>query len=598
LRREKAPGRERALEEEALEAEAELLWLTAEIRSDRPSPSDEVANAVWYLENRLMEAGGRVLAALEQACGELWGDDLGHSAPLRFGSWVGGDRDGNPHVTPEVTLVAARRAAEATIRSHLGAVRRLIEALSLSTRVAPAPTALTESLERDRTELPGVWAVYGERNADEPLRLKLSFVAARLEAKLARHGGAEALGAYPDAQALERDLVLIREALAGAGATQAPRTHLDPLLTRVRAQGFWGYRLDVRQDARVQAEAVADLAGVLGLPAPDREALHRELLGRRPLWSDTLTVQEATRDLLSVFRAMKRVQEEVAPEAASTYILSMAGSPEDLLRALLLARESGMVDLASDPPRSSLDVVPLFETGEDLRRAPEVMTALFADPVYRRQLQARDMRQEVMIGYSDSAKDVGFLPAAWALYRAQEELARVCRTAGVTLTLFHGRGGTVGRGGGSPVYRALQALPRGTLEGRIKITEQGEVISQKYGLLPVAERTLELTLAGTLLATCAPGPGPGPEESQRFRRAMDRLAELALPVYRDRVHGNEDLFRLFLEVTPVRELGKAHFGSRPAYRRQGEESMATLRAIPWVFGWTQIRLNTPSWLGA
>ena len=295
---------------------------------------------------------------------------------------------------------------------------------------------------------------------------------------------------------------------------------------------------------------------------------------------------------------MRTVQEETGEATANTYIISMARSAEDLLRVLLLAREAGLVDLAGDPPQSRLDIVPLFETLADLEHAPTIMRDLLADPVWRRQLAARGGRQEVMIGYSDSAKDAGLLPSAWALYRAQEELARLFDEAGICLTLFHGRGGTVSRGGGSPVSRALAALPPRTVGGHIKITEQGEVISQKYGLLPIAERSLEVMLIGTLMHAFEDWrDGLAEGDESRFRAVMDRLSDLALPAYRALVHEDDAVFHFFQQATPVRELAHVHFGSRPVYREKGRESMESIRAIPWTFGWTQVRLMLPAWLG-
>jgi phosphoenolpyruvate carboxylase len=264
-----------------------------------------------------------------------------------------------------------------------------------------------------------------------------------------------------------------------------------------------------------------------------------------------------------------------------------------------LGREVGLVDLAGDRPESSIDVVPLFETLDDLEYAPKVMRSLLEDPVYKRQLAARGNRQEVMIGYSDSGKDAGILAASWALYVGQEELARLFHEAGVELLLFHGRGGSVGRGGGSPVYRALAALPPGTVDGRIKITEQGEIISQQFGLLPVAERTLEVTLAGVLLQEFSTWPREvSGDEMGSFRDTMRELSDASLGVYRDLVHEHEALFTLFRTATPIDELAEARFGSRPAYRPGSGTGIGGIRAIPWGFGWTQIRLMLTGWLGA
>jgi phosphoenolpyruvate carboxylase len=296
---------------------------------------------------------------------------------------------------------------------------------------------------------------------------------------------------------------------------------------------------------------------------------------------------------------VRAVQDEAGAAAASTYIVSMTTSPEDLLRVLLLAREAGLVDLSSETPVSRLDVVPLFETQGDLARAPAIVKSLFEDQVYSRQLTARGRHQEVMLGYSDSAKDVGVLAASWELYRAQEALANVAKEHEVELTLFHGRGGTVGRGGGSPVFRALTALPPATIGKHIKITEQGEIIAQKFGLPAIAERSFEVMVAGTLLARLDDfRKNLEPSAEGRFREAMERLSETSRRTYRSLVHEDPRLFELFLDATPVRELTHVHFGSRPAYRERGAGTIAGIRAIPWNFGWTQIRLMTSAWLGA
>jgi phosphoenolpyruvate carboxylase len=277
----------------------------------------------------------------------------------------------------------------------------------------------------------------------------------------------------------------------------------------------------------------------------------------------------------------------------------MTKGADDLLRVLRLASDAGLVDLDADPPRSCLDVVPLFETLADLERAPAIIRALFDDRVYARQLTARERQQEVMIGYSDSGKDAGIVSSSWALYRAQEKIAAICRDAGVGLRLFHGRGGSVGRGGGSPVYRALAALPPGTMHSRVKITEQGEIISQQFGLLPIAERTLEVMLGGVLLHEFTDWrDGRSQDEIERFCSTMDTLSARSLEVYRSLVHESGELFALFQLVTPIEELADARFGSRPAYRPGAKPGVGGIRAIPWQFGWTQIRLMLPGWLGA
>jgi phosphoenolpyruvate carboxylase len=607
LRREFSSAAERRAIEDSLEGEVELLWLTPEVRQDRPTVLDEVSTVQWYLETRLLDASARTHDAVVRAFEEEFGrcdETIRLTVPIRFGSWVGGDRDGNPFVTPETTLAAARRASHVILGRYRRGVDELIEKLSIGSNIAPPTRELLESLEQDHAALPEVWDTNRRRNSDETLRLKLSFIGARLDATrrlvASRDAGREAAerAAYEDVATFERDLLLVRDYLVTAGASEACRTSFDPLFALVRANGFHGYALDVRDHADSHDAALADIAGHVGLPPFDGEALRNELRGSRPLVGARLPLAESTVRVLDTMRAMGTIQDESGQAAAQTYIISMARTPEDLLRVLLLARETGLVDLAAEPPVSRIDVVPLFETLDDLENAPAVMRTLFNDAVYSRQLAARGRRQEVMIGYSDSGKDAGMLASSWALYRGHQKLNDVCREAGIALKLFHGRGGSVGRGGGSPVYRALAALPPGVGGGSLKITEQGEIISQQFGLAPIAERTLEVTLSGTLLHEFTDWRSDvAPAEVERFRETMEILSARSLELYRELVHDNHTLFDLFLEATPVGELAGARFGSRPAYRPGAKKGIEGIRAIPWQFGWTQIRLMLPGWLG-
>ncbi len=607
LSRDEASLAERRSIEEMLDGEVELLWITAEIRQDRPSVNDEVSTVLWYLETRLLDASARARDALVHAFEEEFGassESMQNLVPLKFGNWVGGDRDGNPGVSPDVTIATARRSSYAILGRYAEALADLVERLSVSASIAPPPDELRASIVSDSKLVPEVYEANRRRNADEPVRLKLTLMLARVQATrrltAARDAGrkAEDPAAYVEAGQLERDLLLVRESLERAGATHACQTTVDPLLEVVRAHGLYGYLMDIRDHAQVHRAAVEDVAAKLGVAPLEGNALQTELGRRQPLVASGVELTEETTRALDTFRAVHTIQEEIGERAASTYIVSMTTEPDDLLRVLLLARETGLLDLAAEPPQSRLDVVPLFETLDDLERAPAVMRALLDDPVYRRQLTARGNQQEVMIGYSDSGKDAGILASSWALYQVQEALAEVFRDAGVELTLFHGRGGSVGRGGGSPVARALAALPPGTVNGRIKITEQGEIISQQFGLLPVAERTLEVTLSGVLLQELETVPRPEEDELREFRTTMTDLAARGLTVYRDLVHEHDALFKLFRVATPVDELADARFGSRPAYRPGAGEGITGIRAIPWGFGWTQIRLMLTGWLGA
>ena len=573
LEREGAPPADRRAIEERLDAEVELLWLTDELRQDRPTVMDEVSTVVWYLETRLLDASEQARDMLVRSFEEEFGatsSSLRQSVPLTLGNWVGGDRDGNPFVTPNVTIATARRASYAILGRYGDVLGSLVERLSVSSALAQPSPELLASIEHDARLLPEVYEANRRRNAKEPVRLKLTLMRARVDATrrltASRDAGTPASepAAYPDAAALEQDLLLVRESLTTAGATRTGHATIDPLLATVRAHGFYGYVMDIRDHADSHREAVA---------------------GRNPRVVET-------------FGAIRAIQDEMGERAASTYIVSMTTEPADLLRVLQLGTQAGLVALDEDPPRSRLDVVPLFETRADLEDAPAIMGTLLRDDLYRRQLRARGGRQEVMIGYSDSGKDAGILASSWALYEAQERLASLFADAGIALRLFHGRGGSVGRGGGSPVSRALAALPPRTVNGRIKITEQGEIVSQQFGLLPVAERTLEVTLAGVLMQQLGPGPeDPTRDEQVEFRATMSDLAERGLALYRELAHEGDALFRMFQSVTPIDALADARFGSRPAYRPGGKAGIEGIRAIPWVFGWTQIRLTLPGWLG-
>ncbi len=606
LAREETPVTEVGGVDDAIEGEIELLWLTSEVREDRPTVRDEVSTVLWYLETRLLDAGMRARDALLRAFDEEFGgatEGLHLAVPMRFGNWVGGDRDGNPFVTPEITLAAARRASHVILGRYLDAVVELVQRLSLSARIVEPTSSLRSSLDQDRKLVPGVWETNWKRNENEPLRLKLSFIAARIDATrravAARDAGTprDDPAAYPDVANLEADLLLVRENLAAAGAEKVLLTSFDPLLASVRAHGFHGYMMDVRDHADVHASVIEEIERLTARNL-DSEGLRTQLTGDQTLGVSQLDLSDEARKTISTFESIRAIQDEIGHEAANTYIISMTRGRDDLLRVLVLAREAGLLDLAADPPWSRVDIVPLFETLADLERAPAVMRELFTDDVYRRQLTARSDRQEVMIGYSDSGKDAGILASSWALYLGQESLAAVCRESGIVLRLFHGRGGSVGRGGGSPVYRALAALPPDTVDGRIKITEQGEIISQQFGLIPVAERTLEVTLAGVLLQRFTDWrEGVSPEDAKRFSGVMDSLSAASLEVYRRLVHEGDDLFSFFRIVTPVEELANARFGSRPAYRPGAKAGVDGIRAIPWGFGWTQNRMMLPGWLG-
>ena len=592
--------------DETLDAEVELLWLTSEVRQDRPTVRDEVSTVLWYFETRLLDAAARATSAMSRAFSDVFGEkDSRDATPsIRIGTWVGGDRDGNPFVTPAETLAAARRASYAILGKYQDAVAELVRRLSVSSQIASSDNELTASFEADRQLMPHIWDMNRKRNEDEPIRLKLTFIEARIAATrelvAARDAGnvdAQVEAAYPDASALASDLELIRKSLEGARAHFSKRQLLDPLLSSVTAHGFHGMMMDLRDHADSHRAALDEIGASAGITITS-ESVRKELLGTRPIVNDNSRLSDETARVLGTFRAIATIQRESGEKGACTYIVSMTQSADDLLRVLLFARETGLADLSGEKPRSAIDVVPLFETLEDLQNAPEIMKSLLGDDAYRRQLEARDNLQEVMIGYSDSNKDAGIFASSWGLYRVQESLADIFRDAGVRLRIFHGRGGSVGRGGGSPVYRALSALPPETVDGSIKITEQGEIISQQFGLLPIAERTLEVTLSGVLLQELTDWrDGVDAADIAAFRAIIERLSARSFEVYKQFVHDDERVFAMFERASPIEELASARFGSRPAYRPGSGSGITGIRAIPWVFGWTQNRLMLPGWLG-
>ncbi|HEX6575273.1 MAG TPA: phosphoenolpyruvate carboxylase, partial [Gemmatimonadaceae bacterium] len=552
--------------DEQIDTEVELLWLTSEVRRDRPTVGDEVSTVLWYFETRLLDASASATSAMTAAFEDVFGTspEGTRAAPtIRLGTWVGGDRDGNPYVTPATSIAAARRATYAILERYHAAVDNLIQRLSMSSMLSPVPEELKRSIESDRATLPEIWEANKRRNADEPVRLKATLIAARIEATralvAARDAGnadAQNAAAYQNADELLGDLTLIEKTLASAGAEMSRRTLMNPLISAVKTHGFHGLMMDLRD--HVESDKV-----------------------------------------LETLQAARVIQRECGERAASAYVVSMAHTADDILRIVQTAQQAGLVDLDASPPRSSIDAVPLFETLDDLENAPDVMRSLLAHPEYRKQLAARDSKQEVMIGYSDSNKDAGILSSSWALYRAQELLAPIFKEAGVQLRIFHGRGGSVGRGGGSPVYRAISALPPDTIGGDIKITEQGEIISQQFGLLPIAERTLEVTLSGVLLQELTDWRDDvSPEDLALFRKTMERLSERSNEAYRAVAHDDPRIFEMFEKASPIEELASARFGSRPSYRPGGGAGITGIRAIPWVFGWTQNRLMLPGWLGA
>ncbi len=628
------PIRQAALDDE-IAMHIEALWQSDQLRHRRPTVLEEVRLMLDVFDQTLWEAVPAVVAELRRVAREAGVEAADEISPISLGSWMGGDRDGNPNVTPFVTRQTALVMKERVLLRYLEAVRELVPLLSHSSRRVPASAALVESLERDGMSMPRVRERNEETYRYEPYRLKLSYMGARLQASLAQTQdafGVDEAAALPgqmDVRVAEReaaedgepyttseelldDLRLLIASLEGHGAHTAVTRTIQPLVDRVRAFGFHLATLDVRQHAERFASALDEIAEVVeAIPdagnygdLSERERvqfLRAELEGRRPLVPRGVAFSASTQETLEMFEAIRLTREQTGSRGVESCVISMTTGVSDVLAPLVLAREAQLVRWRGDEFESDLRVVPLFERLEDLRNASRVMRTLFNDPMYRRQLEAHGQLQEIMIGYSDSSKGVGILTAAWALYRAQEALLEVADAAGVQLMLFHGRGGTVSRGGG-PSHDAILSQPPGTVSGGIKYTEQGEMIQFTYGLPAIARWNLEQSTAAVLSHDFQDWRRDvSTDDQQRFAETMDELAETARQVYRSRIHDDPSLYDYFRQVTPLGELGMLPIGSRPAFRPGGggavSEGIDSLRAIPWVFGWMQSRHVLTGWMG-
>ena len=577
--------------DDAILRQIALLWQTRVLRRERLVVTDEVDTALSYLRDVFVPA----LPALYQR----WDRAFGHRTPtfLKPGSWIGGDRDGNPFVTAESLSVAMAKASEAVLGSYLDSVHALGAELSIARADVDAGVAALAEASGDAAP----------SRTDEPYRRALSGIHARLAAahraltgKAAPRPGLLTGEPYPDPAAFRTDLVTIARALAADGAALSSGGALGRLIRAVEIFGFHLASLDLRQNSAVHERVVAELLKVAGVEpdylALDEEArvalLRAELANARPLASPYMDYTDETRGELAIVRAAAEAHARYGPACIVNYIVSMAKSVSDLLEINLLLKEFGLYR-PGDPPSAAIMAVPLFETIEDLEAAPAVMTAWFALPEVAAVARARGY-QEVMIGYSDSNKDGGYLTSTWSLSKASTALTPVFEAAGVGMQLFHGRGGAVGRGGGS-AFAAIRAQPSGTVQGRIRITEQGEVIAAKYGTRESAMTNLEAIAAATVLATLEPEPLSG-KDSARFAAAMDTLSQSAFRAYRDLVYGTEGFRTFFRQMTPLVEIGSLKIGSRPASRTKSDR-IEDLRAIPWVFSWAQARVMLPGWYG-
>jgi phosphoenolpyruvate carboxylase len=573
----------------------DLLWQTDELRIGRPEPLDEATNALYYLDDLFKMTIPEVLDDFSRELKRLGVEVSPLARPFSFGTWIGGDRDGNPHITPEVTTQAITLQTGHFIKVMLSSLDELRQALSVSTRIVGVSPELLSSVAKDLSNLPEIEDRYRRLNVEEPYRLKGTAIRHRLILTQRRHAaGAPHVDGrdYDSTSELLEDLVLMRDSLLAHNGELIATGLLERVIRTVSTFGLTHATMDVREHSDAHHHALGQLLG--DKYANQTSALATEL--ESPSSVDIAKLDEAGAKTLNTFIAIKDLITKFGPEVIETYIISMTKSHEDVLAPVLLAQIAGLVSLQGEEKFAKVGFAPLLETVAELRSADEILDALLSTPRYRELVRLRGDIQEVMLGYSDSNKDAGIATSQWEIHKAQRKLRDIALKHGVKLRLFHGRGGSVGRGGG-PTYDALIALPWGTLDGQIKMTEQGEVISDKYALPALARENVELTLAAALEATVLNRAArQSPSDLLAWNECMDIISDNSFARYRSLID-HKDLPAYFYASTPVEQLGDLFLGSRPSRRPDASGGLGSLRAIPWVFGWTQSRQIIPGWFG-
>jgi len=577
---------------ERLAETIDLLWQTDELRLGRPEPLDEAVNSIYYLDELLQDTVPEVLASFANEVKRLGVELSPNAKPLSFGTWIGGDRDGNPNITADVTksaILLQNSHFTRAINRHLDELR---QSLSISTKLAGVTKELEKSLAEDLEKLPEIEARYRRINVEEPYRLKATAIGHKLLLTQARHasGLPHFSGRdYKNTAELLQDFEIMHASLLANNGELIANGLLNRIYRTISAFGLTHATMDIREHSGVHRNLLTQIYGQLSgnqiseaLKSQDKKEIKN--------------LDEGGKKCFDTFVTINELIDRFGSEVIESYIISMTKSAEDVLIAALIAKHAGLLSLDDKKSFAKIGFVPLLETVAELRAAGEILDTLLSDKNYRQIVSLRGDLQEVMLGYSDSNKDAGITTSQWEIHKAQRKLRDIAIKHGIKLRLFHGRGGSVGRGGG-PTYDALIALPWGSIDGHIKMTEQGEVISDKYGLPALAKENLELTLAAALEATVLNRkPRQAAGDLNSWNVCMDLISDNAFTAYRKLVD-DPDLPAYFYQSTPVEQLGNLFLGSRPSRRPDAASGLDSLRAIPWVFGWTQSRQIVPGWYG-
>ncbi len=570
----------------------DLIWQTDELRLGQPEPLDEAVNSLYYLDELFEFTVPEILDQFNKELKRIGIEIPMTSRPLSFGTWIGGDRDGNPFITAEVTKAAILLQNAHFTRTIIHLLDELRQALSISTKLAGVSKELLDSVSQDLELLPEIEERFRRINVEEPYRLKATAIRHKLLITQARHRGAlpHAPGRdYKDTAELLADFTIMRDSLLAHNGQLIAGGLLERLTRAITAFGLTHATMDIREHSDAHRKLLKQVIGDF-----DTNKLSQSLDDSKN--PDLSKLDEGSKKTLSTFVAINDLIKRFGPEVIETYIISMTKSADDVIAAALIGKYAGLISLVPGNEFAQIGFAPLLETVTELRSADLILENLLSNPQYRQIVNLRGNIQEVMLGYSDSNKDAGITTSQWEIHKAQRKLRDVAIKHGVKLRLFHGRGGSVGRGGG-PTYDALIALPWGSIDGQIKMTEQGEVISDKYGLPALAKENLELTIAASLEATVLNRkPRQSTSALNSWDDCMDLISNAAFATYRNLVD-QSDLPTYFYQSTPVEQLGNLFLGSRPSRRPDANADLSSLRAIPWVFGWTQSRQIVPGWYG-